>query len=75
MTTQEHRAEYGSLANDIIRYEDGSMEEPEAVEFFSRLYKSGVLAYLQGSYQRGFEALVKIGYLSPDGEILVEVVC
>lgn len=60
------------LIDDIIRYEDGSMDETEAVAFFSRLAKSGLIGHLQ-DLTRGFEALVKIGYLTEDGDILVEV--
>lgn len=67
------RTDSNDLVGDIMRYEDGSMDETEAVAFFSRLIKSGMIPHLQGSYQRGAEALVKIGYLTEDGEILVEV--
>jgi hypothetical protein len=51
-------------SDDIMRYEDGSMDETEAVAFFSRLIKSGMIPHLQGSYGRGAEALIKIGYLA-----------
>ena len=61
------------LVDDVIRYEDGSMDETEAVAFYGRLIRSGLIEHLQGHYQRGAEALIKIGYLTPEGEVLVEV--
>lgn len=61
------------LVDDIIRYEDGSMDETEAVDFFSHLVKSGLINSLQGSYQRGAAALISAGYLSPEGDVIVEL--
>lgn len=69
--TRERR--YGHLVDSIMRYEDGSMDETEAVQFFSDLIQSGMIEHLQGSYQRGAEALKRIGYLDEDGSVLVEI--
>lgn len=72
MAIRTHDTE--DLVGDIMRYEDGTMDETEAVAFFSRLMKAGMIPHLQGSYGRGAQALVEYGYLSPEGDILIEVV-
>lgn len=38
--------------DNIIRFEDGDMDENEAREFLTRLRDSGLLYQLQGAYQR-----------------------
>jgi hypothetical protein len=64
---------HDALVDDIIRYESGEMDETEAIAFFGRLVSSGTIMVLQGSYQRGALALMRDGYLSPTGEVLIEV--
>jgi len=58
---------------DIIRYEEGDMEEAEAVQFFADLIASGLAWQLQGSYGRGAAALIRDGIVSPEGKVLVDV--
>jgi hypothetical protein len=55
--------------DDIMRYENGEMSETEALKFFSKLIRSGMVNQLQGSYGRTAAALIKQGLLSPDGRV------
>jgi hypothetical protein len=55
--------------DDIMRYESGEMSEEEALKFFSKLIRSGMVNHLQGSYGRTAAALIKQGLLSPDGRV------
>ncbi len=45
------------IIDQIIDYESGMMEEEDVPGFFQRLYDTGVLAGLQGSYHRVFADL------------------
>jgi hypothetical protein len=56
--------------DEILNYEDGSMDRDETVSFFSRLIKSGMVNHLQGSYGRTAARLIEAGYLAPNGDIL-----
>jgi hypothetical protein len=47
---------------DILRYEDGEMDEAETVEFFRALRLSGMLFSLQGHYGRAWRYLHDAGY-------------
>lgn len=58
---------------DVIRYEEGDMDEAEAVQFFADLIASGLAWRLQGSYGRGAAALIRDGIISPQGEVLVDL--
>ena len=49
------------LTTKIINYEDGTMEEPEIVEFFQELIDSGLAWRLQGHYGRTAESLIDAG--------------
>lgn len=44
--------------NDIIAYENGEMDEAEAIEFFQGMIVSGVVWQLQGSYGRTAKMLI-----------------
>lgn len=54
------------IIDQIIDYESGTMEADDVPDFFQRLYDTGVLAGLQGSYYRVFVALEAQG-LKPKG--------
>lgn len=54
-----------SLTDDLIRFEDGSMSEEEAVALFQRLIDSGLVWSLQGSYGRTARALIDNGLCTP----------
>jgi hypothetical protein len=45
------------IIDQIIDYESGTMEADDVPDFFQRLYDTGVLTGLQGSYYRVFVAL------------------
>lgn len=57
------------MANDIvdqiIRYENGEMEQEEVIEFFQDLVNSGMAWQLQGSYGRAAVALIEAGLVTP----------
>lgn len=50
-----------NIVDQIIDYESGLMEEEDVPGFFQRLYDTGVLAGLQGSYHRAFAHLKSHG--------------
>lgn len=60
------------LVDDILRYEEGDMDEAEALDFFACLIRTGMAWQLQGSYGRGAAALIRDGLVSPSGEVLVD---
>ncbi len=51
------------LVGDIIRYEEGNMDDDEVVDFFQRLVLSGVVWELQGAYQRQAIRLLESGQI------------
>lgn len=60
------------MVSDIIRFEEGVMEESEIFNFFARLYNTGALGGLQGSYQRAFADLQNNGVIViVDGKAVV----
>ena len=55
--------------DDIIRYEQGEMEDTEVIEFFAGMIKTGTCWELQGSYGRTASALISRGFINEKGEI------
>ncbi|MES2156058.1 MAG: hypothetical protein V4510_13070 [bacterium] len=55
---------------DILEYEDGSMDPEDVLRFFAGLVKSGEAWTLQGHYGRTAHALITQGYITPEGEVL-----
>ena len=51
----------------IIAYEQGELDSISVVVLYARLRRSGMLDGLQGSYGRGFAALVDAGLLDTNG--------
>lgn len=49
--------------DDIIRYENGEMEEEEVPEFFRNLIHSGIIYSLQGHYHRTATYLIDNGLI------------
>ena len=47
--------------NDVIAYENGEMDESEAIEFFQGMINSGVVWQLQGAYGRTAMSLIEVG--------------
>ena len=50
-----------SIANQIIAYESGQLDEQETIDFIQSLVTSGTIYHLQGSYQRLAEQLIEAG--------------
>ena len=61
------------LVDALDRYESGEMDEAEAVDFIATLVRTGTVWVLQGSYQRAAAALIRDGYITTEGEVLVDV--
>jgi hypothetical protein len=57
----------GVNLTDIIKYENGEMDDEQVVNFFQDLYDSGVWVQLQGSYQRTMNDLVQAGLVKVFG--------
>jgi rubrerythrin len=56
------------LVNQIMKYEDGGMDQDEIVEFFQGLIDSGTIHHLQGSYGRVAEQLIRQGLCHRRGQ-------
>ena len=61
------------LLGHIMDYESGNMGDVRTLELFSHLIKTGRAWTLQGHYGRTAKRLIDGGYISKDGEILIEV--
>ena len=57
----------GVNLTDLIKYENGELDDEQVVNFFQDLYDSGVWVQLQGSYQRKMNELVQAGLVSVFG--------
>ena len=53
-----------SEIDKIIAYEQGELNDVEAVELFQTLLDSGVVWQLQGHYGRTAKALIEQGYIT-----------
>ena len=51
-----------NLVDEIMRYEEGLMEDEEVIEFFQKLIDTSVIFNLQGSYQRTAAYLIESGH-------------
>ena len=60
----------GNLADSIIAYECGDIDEAGILKLFSRLIMSGQAWTLQGHYGRTAKALIDAGYISEDGKYI-----
>lgn len=58
------------LFNDMMSYEDGTLDTHEIVVLFSKLVASGLAWQLQGAYGRQAQSLIDQGYLDKEGNIL-----
>lgn len=54
----------------IIAFEQGELNDDEVLKLFADGIKSGLVWQLQGFYGRYAEALIRQGYISPEGDIL-----
>ena len=53
-----------SIANQIIAYESGELDQEQVIELFEGLIRSGKINHLQGSYQRIANQLIEEGYIN-----------
>lgn len=53
------------LTSDIIKYEEGEMDDTEIDTFFQKLIDSGMAWTLQGHYGRTAERLIEEGRCTP----------
>lgn len=54
------------LLDDIIRYEQGDMDDrEEIIDFFQKLIDTGYAWSLQGHYGRTAAQLIDLGYCTP----------
>lgn len=57
-----------SLLQDIIDYEDGSLDPESTLDLFADLVRTGLVWELQGHYGRTAVGLIKAGLITRDGE-------
>ncbi len=57
----------------IMDYESGEISDQRILELIAHLIKTGQVWTLQGHYGRTAKQLIDGGYISKDGEILIEV--
>lgn len=63
-----------SLVDDIMRYEQGELDEDATIALFDYLVSHGMIWGLQGSYQREAQRMIDAGLIKPfdydyDGEV------
>ena len=58
-----------TIAGRLIAWESGELAEEDFLQFFSDLITSGVIAHLQGTYQRKASDLINDRFLNQDGTI------
>lgn len=61
------------LVDQIMEYESGMLSDPETLEMFSEMVRSGTAWSLQGHYGRTANSLIEDGWLNRDGDILKEL--
>ena len=61
------------LVDQIMEYESGMLSDPETLEMFSEMVKSGTAWSLQGHYGKTASALIEDGWLNREGDILKEL--
>ena len=63
-----------SIAIDLLSFEADELEIDEIVELFATLIRSGMAWTLQGSYGRTAQHLIDVGIVSPQGDVLTELI-
>ena len=58
-----------NVTDEIIKYEDGQLNDIQTLELFSHLIKTGMAWRLQGSYGRTAAALIDDGFLDRQGNL------
>lgn len=55
--------------DDIIKYEEGRLNDAQTLRLFSNLIRSGAVWSLQGHYGRTASAMIQDGWISQRGEL------
>ncbi|MGW5130854.1 DUF7417 domain-containing protein [Streptomyces sp. NPDC004135] len=63
-----------NIAIDLISYEIGELDDSETLDMFATLIKSGMAWTLQGTYGRTAERLIEAGLITPEGDVVPEVI-
>ena len=58
------------MIDQIIAYEQGSLDAHQTLELFGSLIQSGQVWSLQGHYGRTAQALIEGGWIDPQGNVL-----
>jgi hypothetical protein len=58
---------------DIFDYENGDLSEEETVMLFAELVRSGLAWRLQGHYGRTAQRFLDAEWISPEGQVLVDL--
>lgn len=58
---------------DIFDYENGDLSDQEVVMLFASLIRSGLAWRLQGHYGRTAMGFLDNGWISPEGQVLVDL--
>ena len=54
------------MVDDIVRYENGEMNEEQEVKFFQALLDTGTIFHLHGHYQRQMDRMIENGEVNND---------
>ena len=54
----------------IIAYENGDLDAGSTIEMFAEMVRDGSAWSLQGHYGRSAAALIREGFISPEGKVL-----
>jgi hypothetical protein len=54
----------------IIAYENGDLDAGSTIEMFAEMVRDGSAWSLQGHYGRNAAALIREGFISPEGKVL-----
>jgi len=57
------------MVGRMVAFESGQLTNPEALELFSELIKSGMVWALQGAYGRTAGDLIERGVITADGDL------
>ena len=61
-----------NLLDGMIMYESGKLSKKQVLNLFACLIRSGTVWSIGGSYSKTAAALIKEGYISREGKILID---
>jgi hypothetical protein len=59
------------IVGRMTAFENGELDDDQALELFGELIKSGMAWQLQGAYGRTAGDLIARGIITPEGEVVV----